>query len=80
MNQNVRYSKLTYFNKLFFHSIYFTLSILAFIATTTVLALIKTAPAAGLSSIPALYKTPAANGSATMLYPVAQARFCIIFL
>lgn len=47
----------------------------AFIATITVLRLMSTAPAAGLSSIPDLYNTPAANGSAIILYPVAQARF-----
>jgi hypothetical protein len=40
---------------------------LAFMATTTVLMLIKTAPAAGLNRIPWLYKTPAANGRATTL-------------
>lgn len=39
----------------------------AFIATITVLRLIKTAPAAGLSNIPDLYNTPAANGRAIML-------------
>ena len=50
-------------------------NILALIATTTVLTLMSTAPIAGLNMIPALYKTPAANGRAMTLYPVAQARF-----
>ena len=42
-------------------------NLLAFIATTIVLMLINTAPAAGLNSTPLLYKIPAANGSATTL-------------
>ena len=54
---------------------YFTFNILALIATITVLTVINTAPAAGLNRIPNLYKTPAANGSATTLYPVAQIKF-----
>ena len=44
-------------------------------ATTTVLTVIKTAPAAGLNKMPSLYNTPAANGNAITLYPVAQIRF-----
>ena len=43
-----------------------------------VLSDMKIAPKAGLITIPCLYKMPAANGSAIMLYPVAQARFCTI--
>ncbi len=39
----------------------------ALIATTTVLRLIRTAPAAGMSRTPAQASTPAANGIATML-------------
>lgn len=54
---------------------YFTFSILAFIATITVLNVINTAPAAGFNKTPSLYNTPAANGIATTLYPVAQIRF-----
>jgi hypothetical protein len=34
---------------------------------TTMLTVIKAAPAAGLSNIPWLYKTPAANGDAIIL-------------
>lgn len=45
----------------------FIFNILALIATTMVLTVIKTAPAAGLNTIPCLYKTPAANGSAITL-------------
>ena len=41
-------------------------------ATMMVLRLISTAPRAGLMTIPALKSTPAANGMATTLYPVAQ--------
>ena len=41
-------------------------------AMTTVLIAINAAPAAGLNNIPDLYKTPAAKGNATILYPVAQ--------
>ncbi len=39
----------------------------------------NTAPIAGLIIKPALNRTPAANGMATTLYPVAQMKFCIIF-
>ena len=46
---------------------FFTFRVLALTATIIVLRLIKTAPAAGLNNIPELYKTPAANGNATML-------------
>ena len=49
-------------------------------ATITVLKLIKTAPIAGLKTIPTPDKTPAANGNAIMLYPAAHQRFCFIFL
>jgi hypothetical protein len=57
-------------------SIYcFTFNKLALIATTIVLAVIKTAPAAGLNKMPSLNSTPAAKGNAITLYPVAQIRF-----
>ena len=46
---------------------FFTFKIFALMATTTVLTVIKTAPAAGLNKIPCLYKTPAANDKATKL-------------
>ncbi len=46
----------------------------AFMATITVLSDISTAPSAGLRSILKGYRTPAARGIATTLYPVAQAR------
>ena len=52
----------------------------AFIATIIVLKLINTAPTAGPRTNPLLYKTPAANGMAKLLYAVAQTRFCTIFL
>ncbi len=39
----------------------------------------NSAPTAGDSKIPTGARTPAANGSATMLYPVAHTRFCINF-
>jgi hypothetical protein len=42
-------------------------------ATTIVEALIRIAPTAGDSEIPAQAKTPAATGTAIALYPVAQA-------
>ena len=45
----------------------FTFSILALIATTIVLTVINTAPAAGLNNTPQLYNTPAARGRATTL-------------
>lgn len=45
----------------------YTLSNLALMATTTVLTLINTAPTAGLSITPKLYKTPAAKGNAITL-------------
>lgn len=51
----------------------------ALTATITVEALISTAPAAGVSTIPAPERTPAASGIATTLYPVAQSRFWTIF-
>ena len=57
--------------------IYFTFNKLALIATTTVLTVINTAPAAGLSNMPQLYHTPAAKGNAITCYPVAQTRFLI---
>lgn len=44
-----------------------TFNIRALMATTTVLTLINTAPIAGLSIIPKLYRTPAASGSAITL-------------
>jgi len=50
------------------------------IVTTTVLADIKTAPAAGLNNIPSLYSTPAAKGNAIILYPVAQMLDIISYL
>ena len=56
---------------------YFTFKSLAFIATTIVLALINTAPIAGLN-MKAGNRIPAANGMATILYPTAQAKFCTI--
>ena len=56
-------------------SIYFIFNMLALIATTIVLTVIKTAPAAGLNKMPCLYKTPAAKGKAITLYPVAHIRF-----
>lgn len=46
---------------------YFNFSILALIATTIVLTLIRTAPIAGLSITPALYRIPAASGRAMTL-------------
>ena len=46
---------------------FFTLNRLALMATTIVLTVIKTAPAAGLSRMPCLYNTPAASGNATTL-------------
>ena len=51
----------------------------ALIATMTVLADMRTAANAGGSRMPCLARTPAANGIATMLYPAAHQRFCIIF-
>ena len=54
---------------------FLTFNMLALMATTIVLTVINTAPAAGLNNIPILYNTPAANGNATTLYPVAHARF-----
>src|SRR4030095_1272850 len=56
------------------------LSNCAFTATIIVLKLIKTAPIAGSRTNPVEYKTPAAKGIAIALYPVAQIRFCTIFL
>jgi hypothetical protein len=47
----------------------------AFIATITVLADMNTAATAGSKIIPLNAKAPAATGSATKLYPVAQNRF-----
>ena len=41
---------------------------------------ITNAPTAGGKTMPTLYNTPAAKGMAKTLYPVAQARFCFIFL
>ncbi len=52
----------------------------ALIATMTVLKLINMAPAAGLIKIPKGKSMPAARGMVRALYPVAQTRFCIIFL
>lgn len=52
---------------------------LALIATIMVLKLMKTAPIAGLITIPQGAKTPAANGIAKMLYPVAHHKFWTIF-
>ena len=52
----------------------------AFIATITVLSDVSAAPSAGVISIPCGYSTPAANGIANMLYPVAQNKFCTILL
>src|SRR5699024_8563644 len=49
------------------------------IDTIIVLKLIKTAPTAGLKTIPIGAKTPAANGMAKMLYPVAHHKFWTIF-
>ena len=46
-----------------------------FIDTTIVETDINTAASAGCNKIPLEIKTPAASGSATMLYPVAQKRF-----
>ena len=46
---------------------YLTFSVLALIATITVLTVIKTAPAAGLNITPNLYNTPAAKGNAITL-------------
>jgi hypothetical protein len=57
-----------------------TLNSFAFIATIIVLNDINTAPTAGLKTIPAEYKTPAASGIAITLYPVAQIKFCTILL
>ena len=51
----------------------------AFKATMTVLRDMNNAPTAGESRIPNGASTPAANGRATRLYPVAQIRFWIIF-
>ncbi len=48
---------------------------LAFIATIIVLKDINAAPIAGLKIIPNGKSTPAANGIATILYPVAHPRF-----
>src|SRR5581483_7970380 len=48
-------------------------------ATTMVEALISTPPTAGRSVTPAQARAPAASGLATTLYPVARARFWIIF-
>ena len=50
----------------------------ALMATMTVLADIRTAANAGGSRIPCDASTPAASGIATMLYPAAHQRFCII--
>ena len=47
----------------------------ALIATTTVLADIRTAPTAGVRRTPHAASTPAARGMATMLYPAAHHRF-----
>ena len=51
----------------------------ALIATITVLTAIRTAPAAGVSRTPNCWRAPAASGMETALYPVAHARFWIIF-
>ncbi len=45
----------------------------------TVLSDMNSAPTAGDSKIPTGARTPAANGGATKLYPVAHTRFYIIF-
>jgi len=50
----------------------------ALIATITVDSDISTAPAAGVSRMPAGYRSPAAIGIATALYPVAHQRFWTI--
>ncbi len=47
----------------------------AFTATITVESDMRTAPIAGLNTIPQATATPAASGMATILYPVAQKRF-----
>ena len=52
----------------------------ALMATITVLSDIKRAPTAGESRKPKGASTPAASGSATTLYPVAQIKFSFIFL
>ena len=44
-------------------------------ATITVLTDMRAAPIAGLKIIPRGNKTPAANGIAKALYPVAQPKF-----
>jgi ubiquinone/menaquinone biosynthesis C-methylase UbiE len=50
----------------------------ALMATTTVLADMRTAPTAGCSTMPWPASTPAASGIAKMLYPAAHQRFCTI--
>lgn len=50
----------------------------ALMATTTVEKLIRTAPTAGLSTMPHGARTPAARGIAMMLWPVAHYRFWTI--
>lgn len=63
----VEKKKFSYCEEDFITCYLLTFSILALMATTIVLTVIKTAPAAGLNKIPCLYKTPAANGNATIL-------------
>lgn len=59
--------KNTYLRRSAVSPFYCTFRNRALIATTTVLSDISTAPTAGLNTIPAQAKTPAANGIATML-------------